>query len=324
MSEQGHGDAAPDTVLPRRAAGLPRATAHGHGLRTETGLPDVAPPAMPSNAPVAERLREAADILLAQGDGPFRAAAYRRAADSILALHEDLAAIAAGGGRPALEAIPGVGRSIAGAIAEMLATGRWSYLERLRGGAEPERLFCLIPGIGPALARRFHEELHLETLEELEAAAHDGRLAQLRGVGERRAAMVRGALADRLGRLRPVMPLQASDEPPVALLLEVDREYRERAARGELPRIAPKRFNPSGEAWLPVLHTRRGDWDFTALHSNTPLAHRLGKMEDWTLLYFHGDGLPEGRRTVVTETHGAWRGHRVVRGREAECAALAA
>ena len=150
-----------------------------------------------------------------------------------------------------------MGRSIAGAIAEMLAAGRWSYLERLRGGAEPEQLFCFVPGVGPALARRLHEELHLETLEELEAAAHDGRLAQLRGVGERRAAMLRGALTDRLGRLRPVAPLQVTEEPPVALLLEVDREYRERAARGELPHTAPRRFNPSGKAWLPVLHTRR-------------------------------------------------------------------
>lgn len=269
---------------------------------------------------IAERLREAADILQAQGDGPFRPAAYRRAADAILALSEDIAGIAAAGGRPALEAIPGVGRSIAGAIAEMLATGRWSYLERLRGEAEPERLFRSVPGIGPALARRIHAALHVETLEGLEAAAHDGRLARLPGFGERRASVVRGALADRLGRLRPAAPLAPVEEPPVALLLDVDREYRERAARGELPRISPKRFNPTGEAWLPVLHTRRGDWHLTALHSNTALAHRLGKVEDWTVLYFHRDGLPEGRRTVVTETQGAARGRRVVRGREDESA----
>jgi hypothetical protein len=275
-------------------------------------------PVATRNAPVAERLREAADILLAQGDGPFRAAAYRRAADAILDLRDDLADIAASGGRPALEAIPGVGLSIAGAITEMLATGRWSYLERLRGGAEPERLFRLVPGIGQALARRIHEMLHIETLEGLEAAAHDGRLARLPGFGERRAAMVRGALAD---RLRPTLPLGPADERSVALLLEVDREYRERAARGELPRIAPKRFNPSGEAWLPVLHTRRGDWHLTALHSNTALAYRLGKVEDWTVLHFHRDGLSEGRRTVVTETQGAARGRRVVRGREDEEAA---
>jgi len=283
-----------------------------------------APAGLPAevNARVAARLREAADLLLAQGDASFRAAAYRRAAEAILALRDDLTAMAASGGRPALEAIPGVGRSISGAIAELLTTGRWSYLDRLRGEAEPERLFRLVPGIGPSLAHRIHEALHIETLEALEAAAHDGRLAGLPGFGERRTAMVRGAIAGLLGRLRPSLPAHPGEEPPVRLLLEVDREYRERAARGELPRIAPRRFNPSGEAWLPVLHTRRGDWDFTALHSNTALAHRLGRVKDWTVLYFHRDGVPEGRRTVVTETQRAARGRRVVRGREAECAAL--
>jgi len=275
------------------------------------------------NRHVAERLREAADILVAQGDGPFRANAYRRAAEAVMALREDLPALVEAGGRPALEAIPGVGPSIAGAIAEMLTTGRWAYLDRLRGGADPEHLFRLVPGIGAGLAHRIHEELHIETLEALETAAHDGRLAKVRGFGERRAAMARGALAGMLGRLRPAVVLDTTEEPPVALLLDIDRKYRDRAARGELPRIAPKRFNPSGEAWLPVLHTRRDDWHVTALRSNTALAHRLGKVEDWIVIYFHREGRPEGRRTVVTETHGAMRGQRTVRGREAECDSMA-
>jgi hypothetical protein len=86
--------------------------------------------------------------------------------------------------------------------------------------------------------------------------------------------------------------------------------------------IAPKRFNPKGEAWLPVLHVRRGRWHFTALFSNTARAHELGKVEDWVVLYFHSDGGGEAQRTVVTETRGALVGQRVVRGREAECIEL--
>jgi putative hydrolase len=100
------------------------------------------------------------------------------------------------------------------------------------------------------------------------------------------------------------------------LLLDVDREYREKADR--LPRIAPRRFNPTGERWLPVLHTERGDWHFTALYSNTALAHRLGRTRDWVVVYFHADHEPEGQRTVVTETRGPFIGRRVVRGGEAE------
>ena len=281
-----------------------------------------------TNAQVAERLRQAAELLLAQGDNPFRAAAYRRAAESIAALPRDLREILSGPqGRAALEAIPGVGRSIAGAIAEMLTTGRWSYLDRLRGAAAPEQVLRTVPGIGPKLARELHERLQIETLEDLELAAHDGRLEHVPGFGPRRAAMVRAALAGMLARLRPSRPgsaaaaaAPAEDEPPVEMLLDVDREYRERAARGELRRIAPKRFNPTGEAWLPVLHTARGPWHFTALYSNTALAHRLGRETDWVVLYFHRDGRPEGQRTVVTETTGPLRGQRVVRGREAESA----
>lgn len=58
-------------------------------------------------------------------------------------------------------------------------------------------------------------------------------------------------------------------QPGVDLLLDVDREYREKGRAGLLPHIAPRRFNPEGKAWLPVLNTRFGPWHFTALFSNT-------------------------------------------------------
>jgi len=96
---------------------------------------------------------------------------------------------------------------------------------------------------------------------------------------------------------------------------------REKAAAGKLPTIAPKRFNPKGEAWLPVLHARRGGWHFTALYSNTATAHRLGRTRDWVVIYFYDGEHAEGQHTVVTETRGPLAGRRVVRGREAECRA---
>jgi hypothetical protein len=110
----------------------------------------------------------------------------------------------------------------------------------------------------------------------------------------------------------------AFEEPPVEMLLDVDREYRERAAAGELRRIAPRRFNPTGEAWLPILHTQRGQWHFTALYSNTARAHELGKTNDWVVIYFYDGDHRERQRTVVTETRGPLAHSRVVRGREAE------
>jgi len=274
------------------------------------------------NAQCAVRLREAADLLHSQGANPFRVSAYRKAAAMMVDLPEDLQALIDREGLPGLEALPHVGRGIAAALLEMSRTGRWTQLERLRGSADPVQLLTVVPGLGHRLAERIHEELHIDTLEALELAAHDGRLESVPGVGPRRAASIRASLQAMLSRSRPHRAVAATgtiEEPPVAMLLDVDREYRQRAADGDLPTIAPRRFNPSGEAWLPVLHTTRDPWHFTALFSNTAQAHQLGRTRDWVVLYFYDDEHAEGQHTVVTETHGPLVGQRVVRGREAEC-----
>jgi hypothetical protein len=273
-----------------------------------------------ANQLIADRLREAADLLEQQAANPFRVRAYREAAQTVAGLGRDLAEIHERDGVAGLDALPGVGPRIAAAIVEMLRTGRWSQLERLRGSLDAEQLFRGVPGVGPALARRIHETLHVDTLEALEVAAHDGRLAAVPGVGPRRAAALRAAIAGMLGRTR-LRPREPVEEPPVAMLLDVDRQYRDLAAADRLPRIAPRRFNPEGRAWLPVLHTERDHWQFTVLFSNTARAHELGKTRDWVVVYFHADTHPEGQRTVVTETWGRLAGRRVVRGREGECPA---
>lgn len=177
-----------------------------------------------------------------------------------------------------------------------------------------------VPGIGPTLARRLHETLDVHRVEELAAAAHDGRLARVPGFGARRVRGVVETLAGRLGP-RPRPPVAPRPPLPVGEILDVDREYRDRAARGTLVRIAPHRFNPEHDHWLPVLRTRRDGHQYTALFSNTARAHALGKTNDWVVLY-GDDGCAEREATVVTETAGPLAGRRVVRGREAECAAL--
>jgi hypothetical protein len=109
--------------------------------------------------------------------------------------------------------------------------------------------------------------------------------------------------------------------PSVALLLEIDRMYCEAAVAGRLPKIAPRRFNPKHEAWLPILHVDRDGWSFTAMFSNTELAHQLHRTDDWVVIYFHVPPAAGGQATVVTEQRGPLRGRRVVRGQEHECAA---
>ena len=273
------------------------------------------------NQQIADKLREMAAVLEAQGANPYRAGAYRKAADTIARLARPLREIFDAEGTAGLDALPHIGKGIAAAIAEILITGRWNQLERLRGTLDPVRLFRSVPGIGPQLARRMHEELHLDTLQALEAAAHDGRLENVPGVGTRRAAAWRANLAGMLDRIRPrdPGPRAPASQPAVATVLEVDRDYREKAAAGALPAIAPRRFNPEGKAWLPVLHTRSGEWNFTALYSNTATAHQLKRTHDWVVVYFYDQHHVEGQHTVVTETRGPLSGRRVVRGREADC-----
>jgi len=276
----------------------------------------------PNNLQIAEMLEQVAELLEIKQADAFRVAAYRRAARAVSEARQPLWQVFVTQGIDGLRRIPGVGPTIGSAIQQYLERGSFALLERLKSEAPPEHLFTAVPGIGAELAKRIADELQIHTLEALEVAAHDGRLAALPGFGARRTKLVRDALAGILGRSIPrvhVSPaLNGADIPPVELILAVDAEYRRRAQGGELKRIAPRRFNPEGKAWLPLFQTRRQGWSFTALFSNTARAHQLGKTSDWVIIFYER-GQQVGQCTVVTERRGLMTGKRVVRGREAEC-----
>lgn len=279
---------------------------------------------MPSstfNLEAAAIFRECAEVLRQQSANPFRINAYLRAAETLEALQVDARTILRDEGVAGLIKLPAIGQGLAASIDEIARNGRLSQLDRLRGNTAPEQLFQTVPGIGPKLAHEIHDVLHVDTLEGLELAAHDGRLAAIRGIGDRRAAAIQASLAALLGRGRP-RPPPRRNQPPVDVLLEIDREYRQKSAANLLPKIAPKRFNPEKTAWLPILHADRDGWHFTALFSNTARAHELGRTNDWVVVYYYDDDHEEGQNTIVTETHGPMKGRRVIRGREAECHAV--
>ena len=272
------------------------------------------------NREIASRLEEAAWLLRDQGADRYRVNAYLRAAGTVRHWPEPLDKIFRERGLDGLEELPDVGPTIARAIRELVTRGRLPMLDRLRGAADPLTVLRSVPGIGRRFAERVHDELGISTLEELETAAHDGRLAAVAGFGSKRLAGVRDSLAQRLGRVRRQSG-PTSTGPSVIELLDVDREYRTKAAAGELRLIRPRRFNPAGEAWLPVLHTRRGPRHYTALYSNTAHAHRAGKTRDWVVLYGDDGSDGEHQYTVLTATRGPLHGRRVVAGRERECEA---
>lgn len=267
------------------------------------------------NRAIAQKLLDYAHYLEAREANIYRCRAYRQAAETILSLNRPAVQIVENEGRDGLEALPGIGSHLSYTIEGLVREGVFRTQDSEGGSIDVERLFASLPGVGPRLARRIHLELAIDTLEQLEQAAHDGRLGQL-DIGPKRLRGIIESLQSRLRRLR--FPEPSQREPAVAELLAVDQEYRERSEHDELPKVAPRRFNPEQEAWLPLFEHKHGDWYYRALHSNTALAHRLGTTRDWVVIYF-SDTTSTGQRTVVTETRGDLRGRRVVRGREHEC-----
>ncbi len=274
-----------------------------------------------SNDEIASIFEQVADLLEIQAENYYRIRAYREAAQTIRTLEQPIITILNHEGRAGLEQLPHIGQHLSLLLEELLQTGELTLLNQLLAEISPEDVFKLIPGIGDVLAHRVQQELGIETLEELELAAHTGKLDVVPGFGSGRTQLVRDALETILNRssrrrirANRWREIQATHTlPPVALILDIDAEYRRLAAAGQLQTISPRRFNPTGKRWLPVMHTERDGWWFSVLYSNTARAHELGKTHDWVVIYYEREG-HQGQCTVVTETRGEQRGQRVVRG----------
>jgi DNA polymerase (family 10) len=266
-----------------------------------------------TNNEVARKLQQHARELEAEGGSLFRARACRQAAFTIMGMARPLAEVLDESGREGLEALPGVGLGLGYTLEVLLRTGELRSLHS--AGATGLRDLAALPGVGARALERMRDELGIASLEDMLAASEDGRLARLELPPKREVAMLE-AVRERLLKRAEAAPV--AEEPTVAELLAVDEQYRQRSADRELPLVAPRSFNPEGEKWLSVMTRKEGAWSYRVLHSNTSLAHRLGKTRDWVVVYFH-DEKRSGQRTVVTETNGDLTGLRVVRGREDEC-----
>ena len=126
-----------------------------------------------------------------------------------------------------------------------------------------------------------------------EVLQHNGidGLRRLPGIGERLAhsihALATTGRLPMLERARGQAGWSASDDPAIEELLDVDCEYRREGSRRKAAAgVTPRRFNPSGEAWLPVLHNQRAERHYMALFSNTARAHQMDMASDWVVLYY--------------------------------------
>jgi Holliday junction resolvasome RuvABC DNA-binding subunit len=278
------------------------------------------------NENIADILEQIASLLEVQDANPHRIRAYHNGASRLRGMDESVAKMVSQGDGDALRKLPDIGEGLARVIIDYVHSGYSNVLARLQGEISPRDRLMQVPGIGEVLATRIEDRLDISTLEALEQAAFDGRLELVEGFGPKRVRSVRVSLA---GLLSPAAQRRArvhsrdekrhqSERPDVAILLEIDAEYRQKARANKLKKITPRRFNPEEKAWLPIMHTSQEDWDFTILFSNTARAHQLGKTHDWVVIYYERNGR-ENQATVVTATHGPLEGKRIVRGREVEC-----
>ena len=139
-----------------------------------------------SNQEIAGVLREIGERL-AMKNIPFKPRAYEKAAEAVEGSDEEIRAVYRQGGRKALEAVPGVGISIASSIEELLMTGKIAYLEGLRRKTDVDIAgLSRIEGLGPKSIKKLYDALDVRNIEDLERAAKAGKIAKLEGFGAKK------------------------------------------------------------------------------------------------------------------------------------------
>ena len=133
----------------------------------------------------AAALREIGTILELQGENPFKCRAYLAAARTLETAPADLEELVRTG---RLGELPGIGEALRDKITTLVTTGKLPYLDQLRSSIPTGLLSLLeLPGLGPKKLRALREKLKIETLESLQKACRDGRLAALDGFGDKTA-----------------------------------------------------------------------------------------------------------------------------------------
>ncbi|HXO29198.1 MAG TPA: helix-hairpin-helix domain-containing protein [Thermoanaerobaculia bacterium] len=203
------------------------------------------------NVEIARVLAEVADVLEIQGADSFRIRAYRNAVRTIEEQIRPLERMVAEGAP--LTDLPGIGKEMAGHIRELTTTGTLALRDRLIAEI-PRSLIELmrLPGVGPRKARRLWDELRVGSVDELEAAAREGRVAALSGFGDKTQAKILAGIEEHRQHTRRVLLADSERyvEPLVGYLsqcpqlerLEVAGSYRRRVETvGDIDLLATTR-----------------------------------------------------------------------------------
>ena len=252
-----------------------------------------------TNAEIARVLSEVGDLLEIQEANPFRVRAYRNAVRTIQGQTLPLARFSEEGRE--LTELTGIGKEMARHIEELIETGRLGLLDEMLEEV-PHTLLELmrLPGVGPKKAQKLWTELAVETVDQLETAAAEGRVAALDGFGARSQEKILAGIAE-YREHRERVPLAEADrhvEPlreHLAAAAEVERievagSYRRRVETvGDIDLLAV-----AGDA-APVMEAFRG-------YSQVSRVEMAGDTRASVVL---GSGLQVDLRVVPPESYGA-------------------
>jgi DNA polymerase (family 10) len=150
-----------------------------------------------TNQQLAKTFQTIADLMEIKGENIYKILAYRKAADSLSNLSQDVNELWKEG---KLTEVDGVGKAIAEKIDELLSTGHLGFLEKLEGEVPPSLAELLqVPDLGPKKVALFWKELGITNLTELDSAAREGKLRTLPGMGEKSEAKIIAGI-EALGR----------------------------------------------------------------------------------------------------------------------------
>ena len=247
------------------------------------------------NAEIAALFDQTADLLELRGDNPFRIRAYRRAARTIDGLPQSVRTMLSEG--QDLAELPGIGKDLAGKIADIVKTGHFQLLDALKT-ALPGQIgeMAALPGLGPKRIKLLYDKLRVRTLDDLRQAAKVGRLAGVKGFGP-----------ILVGKL-----LEALDKP------KAGKRFKLTVAEAEADALLA--YLHDGERIVVAGSFRRrrdtvGDLDILATARNgAPVANRLLRYENVAKVLAHGSaraavvlrsGLQVDLRVVPPESYGA-------------------
>ena len=146
------------------------------------------------NRPIAQVFSEIADLLEIKGENTFKIRAYRSAADTIAAWADPVARM----DERQLHELPGIGKDLAKKIRELVDTGTCRFHQDLLLEFPPTILDLLrLQGVGPKTVALLYSALNIRSVDELVAAAHAGRLRELKGMGPKKEALILKAIVER-------------------------------------------------------------------------------------------------------------------------------